>query len=160
ARDADLGAAAALLDDDERGRARRLLLPQSARRFILSRAALRAVLAAQLGVAPRDVALSGGAAGKPELAAHGERAGAGRAAPSLRFNLSHSGDLALVALARDREVGVDVEQRRPLPDLERLARRVLAPEEVADFLGLPEADKEAALLRCWTRKEALVKAAG
>src|SRR6185295_15890681 len=94
-----------------------------------------------------------GAGGKPELAHEGGPA-------ALRFNLSHGGDLALIALARGRELGVDIEPLRALSDEARLARRVLSPREADAFAALPPDERAAALLRCWTRKEALLKANG
>ena len=79
---------------------------------------------------------------------------------AVRFNLSHSGDLAAVAVARRREVGVDVERLRPVHREARVARRIMSDAEHAQYLALPEAERGGFLLRTWARKEALVKAAG
>src|SRR5262245_8274111 len=149
--DAAQARALALLDASEADRAQRLKLPDVRRRFVLSHAALRRVLARHAGGLPSSLRLARRPQGKPELAG---------AAGELRFNLAHAGDLALVALCRGREVGVDLEPLRPLPELLRLARRILAPDESAAFARLPHADQPAALLRSWTRKEALLKGVG
>jgi 4'-phosphopantetheinyl transferase len=78
----------------------------------------------------------------------------------VRFNLSHAGRIALCAIALDRDVGVDLERARPLPDLARIARRFFSPSEADRLLRLPQVQREAAFFTCWTRKEAYVKALG
>ena len=142
---------AACLSGDERERACRFKFDRDARRFMVARSALRRVLGGYLGLAPHGVAFTYGAHGKPAL--DGNRA-------ALSFNLSHSGDVAVVAVGWDRAVGVDVEQYRPLPDLAALAARSFAPRERAVLDALPEAERPAAFFRCWTRKEAFIKATG
>ena len=129
-----------VLAGDERERAARLADPS---RWIVARAALRIVLGRRLAVAPGDVRFALGAHGKPELP--GSR---------LRFNLSHSGDRALVALAEGVEVGVDVERtaRRS-----HAVERALTDGERAAMCG---PDRHVELLRIWCRKEALAKAMG
>ena len=128
-----------LLSAAERERAARLT---AAPRWIVARAALRIVLGRQLGIAPGEVEFAAGPHGKPELP--GAR---------LRFNLSHSGDRALVAVADGIEVGIDVERtsRRS-----RAIARTLTEGERAALHG----DEHLALLRIWCRKEALAKAIG
>ena len=91
-----------------------------------------------------------GAAGKPELAAAGE----------LQFSCSSSRDVAVVAVARGRRVGVDVERLRPVREPLAIARSLLAEEEQAALAALAPAERDAAFLRCWTCKEARVKASG
>ena len=78
----------------------------------------------------------------------------------LRFNLSHSGDLVVIAVALEREVGVDVEAIRPMPDLEDIAKFFFASGERDDLLSLPPDERIPAFFHCWTRKEAFVKAVG
>jgi len=78
----------------------------------------------------------------------------------LRFNVSHSGRLALLGFARDRELGVDIEHRRPLPDLLGLARTAFSPPEYAALCRLPPAAHHDAFFACWSRKEAFIKATG
>jgi 4'-phosphopantetheinyl transferase len=129
-----------MLSDDERERAARLV---AAPRWIVARAALRIVLGGHLGLVPADVEFATGPHGKPELPG----------AP-LRFNHSHSGDRALVALARSVEVGVDVE---------RTARRSQAVERTlteSERATLGGGNRHLELLRIWCRKEALAKATG
>jgi 4'-phosphopantetheinyl transferase len=108
-----------------------------------ARAALRVALAARLECAPADVVFAAGPHGKPELP--GSR---------VRFNLSHSGERALIAIADGVEVGVDVER---LARSSRAVERTLTDGERAE---LPNGDRHAALLRVWCRKEALAKAIG
>jgi len=121
------------------------------RRFVVARAALRGVLGAALGQPPRSLRFVEGPHGKPALADQ---------PPPLRFNLSHSGELALLALSLDRELGVDLERRRHHLDHLGIARRYFAPDELAALAALPAAQQETAFYRCWTRKEALLKAKG
>ena len=104
-----VSASATLLSDRERERARRFVFDPDRSRFIVARALLRQLLAARLDVRPESVALTSGARGKPALA--------GRfAASDLRFNVSHCEDVAVYAFSAGREVGVDVEAVRALPD--------------------------------------------
>lgn len=139
------------LSPDEQQRAARYRPESVRRRFVVARATLRSVLGAALARPPATLRFVAGPHGKPALA--GEP-------PPLRFNLSHSGELALVALGLDRELGVDVERRRRHLDHLSIARRFFAPDEVAALAALPQAQQEAAFYRCWTRKEALLKALG
>jgi 4'-phosphopantetheinyl transferase len=129
-----------MLSDDERERAARLASPD---RWIVSRAALRIVLAGRLATHPEDIELAVGPHGKPEIAGS-----------PVRFNLAHSGDLALIALTSDLEVGIDVERtsRRSTA-----VERSLTPAERASLDG---DDRHVELLRIWCRKEAMAKADG
>ena len=112
---------------------------------------LRQVLAAYLGEAPEEIDLTAGEHGKPRLAREPER---------LAFNLSHSGRLALVAVARDREVGVDVERLKPERDLLALAERALAPEQAAAVREAAGAERVRLFYGLWTRHEARLKCLG
>ena len=142
---------AADLSPDERERADRFKLERDRRRFVLARRALRALLGGYLGVPPRELTLVYGAHGKPALG--GQHA-------ALAFNVSHSGDVAVVAAGWSRALGVDVEAWRALPDLAALAARAFAPAERAVLDALAAIDQPAAFFRCWTRKEAFIKATG
>lgn len=136
---------------DEVVRAEGLGSAQARRRFIVARGTLRVLLGELLGERPRSIAIEEGASGKPRLAGDGNRLG---------FNVSHSGDLALVCIAEGVEVGVDLEHLRPVPDATAIARRRFAPTE-ARFVeegGASDADRR--FLLCWTRKEAIAKALG
>ncbi|MBV9134556.1 MAG: 4'-phosphopantetheinyl transferase superfamily protein [Chloroflexi bacterium] len=78
----------------------------------------------------------------------------------LQFNLSHTHGIALIALARARPIGVDVEEVRPFAEVENLPRRIFSVRELQTFRDLPPSDRQAAFFRAWTRKEAVVKATG
>ena len=139
-----------LLSPDERGRAAAFRVPADRARFTVVRAVLRLVLA-DAGLGPPDcLTLVTGRYGKPELA-H----------PSaLRFNVAHSGDVGLVAVALGRDVGVDVEAVRPRADLGAVARRFFTPAEATALERMEDDERTAAFYRCWVRKEAYAKAIG
>ena len=141
------------LDADERARAGRFRFPLHRDRFVVGRGILREILAAYHHVAPADVALTYGAWGKPCL-----RAGAH--ADPLRFSTAHCDDLALYAVARRWDVGIDVERVRPLADLDALAAFVFSPVELAALGATPADRRLAAFFDGWTRKEAVIKAIG
>ncbi|TXS40928.1 4'-phosphopantetheinyl transferase superfamily protein [Streptomyces sp. uw30] len=134
-----------LLDDHERSRARMGKVPGMRRRFVRAHAAARIILGARLGRAPGAVRFTRGRWGKPSV----------EDAAGTHFSLSHSGDLALLALA-PRPVGVDLELARADLDFTRLARRFF-PEAERDSVVRGGRDT---FVRLWTRKEACVKAAG
>ena len=140
----------ALLDDDERRRAARFVRQGDAHRFTKAHAALRLLLARCLRAKPADVRYEP-VPGKPRLI--------GASGP-LEFNLSHSGALALIAVARERPVGVDVELVRELADLEAIAEGHFAPAEVQALRALPPEQRLTGFFRCWTGKEAVIKATG
>jgi 4'-phosphopantetheinyl transferase len=142
----------AILSPDERERLNRLDRTDVGQRWLVSRAALRELLAAELGLEPADVKLKLGEHGRPGLdpAAH---------AGDLDFNLSHSGELALIAIARQVRLGIDVERRRSRDPL-RVANRYFSPAEVNAIRAFPPADRPDAFLRYWTAKEALAKGLG
>lgn len=138
------------LDDDERTRADGFAFPLLRDRFVVAHGALRTILGRALGAAPGDVRFSFGPNGKPALADDSP----------VRFSLSHSDDLAVVAITSDCAVGVDVEKERPDVSHEPIARQFFSQAE-ADALGaLPPAERQKAFFRGWTRKEALVKLLG
>jgi 4'-phosphopantetheinyl transferase len=116
------------------------------------RAPLRAVLAAYLGVPPARVELAAGPHGRPVLAAGLDDA--------LGFNWSHSGAQAFLAVARGLAPGIDLERVRPRPHALEIARRYFAPAEADWLAALPDAARDAASLRLWTAKEAVLKALG
>jgi 4'-phosphopantetheinyl transferase len=139
-----------VLDDAERGRAARFVFEPDRRRFIVSHALLRTVLGRFLNQPPGSLRFTTGFRGKPRLV---------DPPVDLRFNLSHAGERALIAVALGREVGVDIEQTRAIDAL-ALATRFFAAGETAALRALPESEQPAAFLRCWTRKEAFIKALG
>lgn len=145
---------AADLSPAERARAERYHQPADRARFILGRALVRRLLAAQLGLAPDALEITLGPSGKPRLAP------LPGAPHTPRFNLSHSGDLVLAGFHPDRAVGVDVEQIRADFDLADISAQTFAPETHAAWLTLPPAARPAAFYRAWTRHEAALKATG
>jgi 4'-phosphopantetheinyl transferase len=144
---------AGLLSDDERARARRYRFQRDATRFVVSRAALRTALADCLGGEPGLIDIRYEPHGKPELAPPFDRSG-------LKFNVSHSDGVGLIAVTRGRRVGVDIERLRPLPDLDALAGRVFSRAEQQTLCRLPPAERLEGFFRCWTLKEAYIKAIG
>lgn len=131
----------------EAERAARLVSAPLRRRYLRSHAALRAILSTCTG-APLYFAL--GEHGKPHLPA----------IPELKFNLSHSHEVALVAIAHGVEVGVDVEWLRPLEECLAVAERFFPPAAAAALAEVPHGAREVEFFRRWTRIEAMLKARG
>lgn len=135
----------------EESRARRMRSARRRREFLVCRGALRRILAGALGIEPLAVPILQGAHGKPALAPRG-------GLPALGFNVSHSGERFVVAVAAGMEPGVDVERIRPRRSLSGLARRFFSPAEQEELAAAP--DPLGAFYRVWTRKEAVIKADG
>jgi 4'-phosphopantetheinyl transferase len=140
----------ALLSAEERARAGRFRRTEDQRSFTAAHGALRLLLGVMLGEKPRSFSFAANAHGKPCLVPH----------RAIEFNMSHSGGIVLIALARHIPVGVDVEALRPMAERATIVRRYFHPGEVADFARVSPAAAEAAFFRCWSRKEAVVKALG
>ncbi|MDQ3306448.1 MAG: 4'-phosphopantetheinyl transferase superfamily protein [Actinomycetota bacterium] len=140
----------ATLSCEEVRRSQGFRSPRRREVFVVARAMLRDTLAHALGEDPQALRFAAGLHGKPFLD-HGH---------GLRFNLAHSGDVILCAVARDREVGVDVERVRPDIDHESIARRFFSPVENEQIASLSPPLRQAAFFVGWTRKEALMKAWG
>jgi 4'-phosphopantetheinyl transferase len=143
------------LSADETARAKRFYFDRHRQAFVLGRAALRALLASYLDIAATEVRFEYGAQGKPALAP-----ALNKDTCSLRFNVSNSGNLAAYAFTTGCEIGIDLEQHRPLLDFENIANRFFSPDEAAELLELPADQKHAAFFNCWARKEAYIKAMG
>jgi 4'-phosphopantetheinyl transferase len=141
------------LSKSEKERASQFQFTDAQRRFVVARAAMRAILGGYLAVRSERVELVGDDREKPRLADI-------HAAGDLCFNLAHSGELALLAVARGVEVGVDVERQRPIDRVEQIARRYFHPREAVEIMAEPADERAAAFLRCWTGKEAVLKAIG
>lgn len=137
------------LSADESQRASRFHFDKDRRRYIVAHASLREVLARYLRCKPHDLKFSANEYGKPFLPEH-----------NVEFNLSHSGDYALIAVARGRKVGVDIELIREDIELENLAARYFSPREVSELMTLPSEGRTRGFFHCWTRKEAYIKARG
>jgi 4'-phosphopantetheinyl transferase len=141
------------LSSDEISRAERFYFPEHRQRFIAGRGSLRAILGRYLGVEPAQVEFEYQQRGKPVLAAKFADSG-------LLFNLSHSQNLGLLGVSRQRLIGVDLEYLRPMSDLERLAKRFFLPSEYEVIKLLPSQQKQQVFFRYWTCKEAYLKATG
>jgi 4'-phosphopantetheinyl transferase len=137
----------------EREQAARFHFAHDQRRFVVRRAILRRLLAASLETHPEAIQFKNSSQGKPQV--FGQKLPDG-----LRFSCSHSADLALVALARGRELGVDLEQHRLLADAEELAGKFFSISEISELAALPQPLKMSGFFNGWTRKEAFLKAIG
>lgn len=146
----------AVLSPDESARASRFHFPSDRQRFVASRALLRTILGGYLATDPNRVRFSYSKKEKPSL-------GMEHVGSDLTFNISHSGGIALFAFTRRREIGVDVELVRRDFDIDAIARRFFSAkeqEELAAFTNEKSEKKFEAFFRCWTRKEAYIKATG
>lgn len=141
----------AMLSSAEQERAERFRFRQDCDHFTVARGTLRVLLGKYLHTAPNVLEIAYGEHGKPHLITP---------ETEIRFNLSHSHGRALIALAVGREVGVDIEYVRREVAEEKVARRFFSPAEVAALEGLPPEERGAAFFRCWSRKEAYLKARG
>jgi 4'-phosphopantetheinyl transferase len=139
-----------VLSPEESARAARFGFERDRRRFVVRHAALRLLLGRYLDADPAALCFTYGPQGKPAL----ERGGA------LSFSMSHSNGLALVALARGREVGVDVEWCARGIDALDIARQFFSEREADALAALGPSQRRSAFFRLWTRKEALLKATG
>jgi 4'-phosphopantetheinyl transferase len=142
---------AALLSADERQRAKQFRFDKDRRLYTIAHAGMRSLLAFYLGVAADEIHLVSGAHGKPSVA--------GPAGSRLQFNLSHSHELALLAVARSKAVGVDVELVKDFA-FQEVAERFFTAKEVAELSALPQTLQRDAFYKCWTSKEAFLKAKG
>ena len=145
---AELSQLRSLLSNDEGDRADRFRFERHHQAFVIARAMLREVLASYVHLEAQDVSFVYGDHGKPALASS-----------VLQFNASHSGDRIVVAVTRAAHVGVDVEHHRPLEYLE-LAERFFSEWEIDVLRAAGPDDLVQMFFRCWTRKEAYVKARG
>ena len=142
-----------ILSEDERRKAAQFSLQEIREQFIVGRAILRGILGRYLHVNPERLQFSYGPHGKPAVAPEcgGEEIG---------FNMSDSHGLAIYAVARGRQVGVDLERMRSDVPCERMAKRYFAEAELKAFLALPADQRQEGFFNCWTRKEAYLKAIG
>ena len=145
---ADLSRLGGSLSSEERERADRLRSEHDRARFVLGRIVARSVFGHCLQQPARDIQLTLDRSGKPVVASP--------SGMTLQFNISHSGDHVLLALARDRRVGVDVEAK----DLNEIAARFFSRTEYLRLQTIPERMKTESFYRCWTLKEAYLKARG
>ena len=137
------------LSPEERQRAERFHFARHRRRFTTARFFLRRLLSAYTGISAERLRFRYGPQGKPTLIDS-----------KLHFNLSHSGELALLALNPSQPLGVDVERLRPVTDALKIAQRFFSANEQEALLQTTENQRDEAFMRCWTRKEAYIKAIG
>lgn len=137
------------LSSDEIDRAERFRQPHQQQRFIAGRGILRSLLGRYLACDPAQLDFQYGSHGKPYLA-HTE----------LQFNLAHSQDWGVYAMVRSQQIGVDLEQIRPIDALDRLLARFFTDQERTRILALPLEQQPAAFVKLWTAREAILKATG
>lgn len=141
--------ASSLLNEAEQARANRFYFPRHQRRFTIARAMLRLILGAYLGESPLSIMFSYNHHGKPKLSsAHG-----------IEFNLSHSQDLALLAVGQYHPLGIDVEFFSARPWL-GIAKDLFSKTEYSVLSQLPAYIQPAAFFNIWSQKEAFIKACG
>ena len=142
-----------LLTADELERANRFSFERDRQRFIAARGILRSILSRYLTICPEQVRFAYNQYGKPFL-------GPEFTSRLLNFNLAHSGSMALYAVTRKLEIGVDVERACPNFEYEEIAKQFFSVNEVAALHTIPAERKLDAFYTCWTRKEAYLKAHG
>lgn len=139
-----------VLDNAEQLRAEKFKTAHLQQRYVAAHGFLRHILAHYLHTSPDSILIETGTHGKPYLLDY----------PQLAFNLSHTGDVLMVAVAENCQLGVDIEQCKPRPIVADLVHRCFGKEEIAYWQSLPEAQQLGAFYQFWTRKEAFVKATG
>lgn len=142
-----------VLSQDEQERAGRFYFQRDREHFTVARAMLRIILGRYLNMEPGQLGFRYSSYGKPSLEQE-------KNLEDLRFNLSHSGELALIAVTRGREIGVDIELIRHDVMEDKIAERFFSQLEVAMLRALPADLQAEAFFNCWTRKEAYIKARG
>jgi 4'-phosphopantetheinyl transferase len=149
----DLDRAGALISLDERERAARFKFARDRRRYLVAHVALHEILQRYLPIVSAGLSFVIGANGKPSLPQ--------ALAPSgVEFNLSHSNEMALLAVCHEREVGVDIEYVKEDFEFQEVAEHFFSAREVAAMRGLPPSLQRQAFFKCWTSKEAFLKAKG
>ena len=141
------------LTDSDRTQAACFRFEIDRQRFLIARASLRIILSRYLQVAPRSLEFKPGTHGKPELVASQKTI-------DLRFNVSHSRELGLIAISLGRDVGVDLEFMREDFAGDEIAERFFSQNEIAQLKTVAPELRTLAFFNCWTRKEAYLKARG
>ncbi len=141
------------LSPDERIRADQYMHSTVRRTYVSTRGILRDILARYMNCHAVDVTFNYSPEGKPAISLAEQPAG-------LEFNLSHSSGFLAVAVAQGLKVGVDIERLRRVPDMDLISARFFSKNERGAISGLPDEDKPDGFFRCWTRKEAYLKATG
>lgn len=144
---------AAILSDEEHRRADRFQFNHLRESFIVARGTLRLLLAQYVQLEPREIHFEYTPAGKPFLSRQSN-------IPDISFNVSHSNGLVLYAVARNRQVGIDVEYVRHIPDFKNISATTFSAFENNELQTIDDPQKMLAFFYCWTRKEAFIKAIG
>jgi 4'-phosphopantetheinyl transferase len=144
---------APLLSPDEAERAARFHFQHDRGNFIAARGLLRTILAHYTKISAANLQFSYSENGKPSLVSAAQFG-------NLNFNLSHSDGLALYAVTRNRDLGIDVESMRPFADMDEIAVRCFSNEEQSSLRSLESPQQEEKFFRYWTRKEAVLKCSG
>jgi 4'-phosphopantetheinyl transferase len=144
---------APLLSADEQARAARFRFERERRRFTVGRGLLRLILERYLNFPAKKFQFEVGISGKPALTSD-------FLPQALSFNLAHSGELILYAIARNLQLGIDLEEIHPIPEVTQIAEQFFSPLERAELATLPPERKMEAFFSGWTRKEAYLKARG
>jgi 4'-phosphopantetheinyl transferase len=142
-----------ILSEDEKNRANRFHFERDKLHFIVGRGLLRIILGRYLKTEPEQLQFSYSLTGKPALVSKNGR-------DTLQFNLSHSGEMMLYAFTRDRQIGIDLEHLRPIPDFKQLIQQFFSVGETSAILSLPPIQQQLIFLQVWTCKEAYLKATG
>src|SRR5688572_1734331 len=142
-----------ILAEDEINRANRFRFHKDRERFVAGRGLLRMILSSYVGMPANEIIFTYGCYGKPGLHRQDSR-------PAIEFNLAHSGGTAIYAITRDRRVGVVIEMIKDEFPLERVAEHFFSNVEMAALRSLPQPMQRIAFFKCWTRKEAFIKAVG
>ncbi len=150
--EATLKSVSSVLSAEEDVRAARFRFERHRRRFIVGRAVLRAIMGCYLDLPSKMVEFTYGPRGKPSVRQPGRKA--------ICFNVSHSADLMVLAAGVDRDIGIDIEFVREMSDMDQVAENCFSETELTTYRALHEEERRQAFFRCWTRKEAYVKALG
>jgi 4'-phosphopantetheinyl transferase len=151
--DQELGSLWEVLSAEERTRAERYRFEVSRRTFVVCRGMLRVLLGNYLGESPEQLEFSYSKYGKPELAANGSRVG-------IEFNVSHTDEFALLAFALNRKIGIDIEKVRMDFNTLEISEHFFSESERTTLRAMAPDKRYEGFFRCWTRKEAFIKALG
>ena len=139
-----------LLTPDEKNRAQKFHFAKDKRNFIAARGILRFLIGKYLEMNPAEISFQYSQFGKPSIASNN----------SLKFNISHSQNIALFAFTKKLNIGIDVEFVNPKIEAKDIAANFFSTNEVLNLLALPEELQTLGFFNCWTRKEAFIKAVG
>src|SRR5215203_1622304 len=142
-----------ILSVEELGRASRFHFEKDKKRFIVARGILRNILSHYLGICPQNILFEYTAQGKPSLASGGGEA-------NLRFNLSHSNEVALYAISRCRNIGIDIERVQDDIAIDEISKKFYSHNEIGVLANINKNDRSRLFFQYWTRKEAILKGTG